>query len=62
MIKTGITLPERVEPDAIVEALLEIRFDSTTLPEIFLGRMADKPTLRGLQQRRLPAYEIAPGR
>jgi uncharacterized protein (TIGR04255 family) len=58
MLKSGKPLPERLKHDAIVEALLELRFQSTTLPEVFLGRMVDHEAWKGLKQRRLPAYEI----
>ena len=51
-------IPEKLKHDAIVEVLLEIRFDMTTLPEVFFGRLVDYPPWKGFQQRRMPAYEI----
>lgn len=44
-------------PNAILESILEIRFD-TTIPEILFGRFADFEPWRDFQQNRLPAYEI----
>jgi uncharacterized protein (TIGR04255 family) len=52
-------VPTKLKNDAIVEALLEVRFDtSTTIPEILFGRLADYGPWKELTQRRLPAYEI----
>lgn len=53
-------IPEELENDAIVEAVLEIRFDMETVPEVFFGRLADFSPWKGFRQRRLPAYEIPP--
>lgn len=52
------TVPEKLKQDAIVEALLEIRFDSQTIPEILLGRLADHSAWNNFHQRRLPISEI----
>ena len=51
-------IPAKLKHDAIVEALLEVRFDMTTIPEILLGRLADWPSWKGFEQDRMPAYEI----
>ena len=51
-------VPDKLKHDAIVEALLEVRFDTSTIPEVLLGRLADNPSWRGFQQRRLPISEI----
>jgi uncharacterized protein (TIGR04255 family) len=55
---TNKPIPVKLRDDAIVEALLEIRFEMSTLPEIFFGRMAEYAPWKLLQQRRMPAYEI----
>ena len=34
-------IPAKLKHDAIVEALLEVRFDMTTVPEVLFGRLAD---------------------
>lgn len=51
-------IPAKLKHDAIVEALLEMRFDMTTIPEVLLGRLADCPSWKGFEQDRMPAYEI----
>jgi uncharacterized protein (TIGR04255 family) len=51
-------IPAKLKYDAIVEALLEVRFDMTTIPEVLLGRLADCPLWKGFEQDRMPTYEI----
>lgn len=51
-------LPRRINPDAIVEALIEIRFELSTLPEVFLGQLLSSPALAGLRPVRLPQADI----
>lgn len=51
-------LPKKVSPDAIVEALLEVRFRTTTLPEVVSGRLTDSPAWKGLLPQRLPAADL----
>jgi uncharacterized protein (TIGR04255 family) len=60
MVAKGTPLPERIDPDAILEALLEIRFDLVSpLPEVLFGRLSEIPQWKGFtQQRRLPAYDM----
>lgn len=56
-------LPQKLEHDAIIEAIVELRFDVTdgsTIPEVFFGRLVDHPTWKGFQQRRLPEAELPP--
>lgn len=60
MVKRGTNLPDKLNSDAIVEAILEIRFEGIAIPEIFYGRMADKEPWKHYTQRRLPGYEIPP--
>src|SRR4051812_17635047 len=52
------TLPDRIEPDAIVEALVEFRFEHTELSELVLGRLVDLPCWEGFEQARLPTADI----
>jgi hypothetical protein len=47
-------IPAKLKYDAIVEALLEVRFDMTTIPEVLLGRLADCPSWKGFEQDRMP--------
>lgn len=51
-------LPERIEPDAILEALVEFRFEHTELPELVLGRLLDLSLWEGYTQMRLPTADI----
>lgn len=52
------SLPEKLKHDAIVESLLEVRFTMATIPEIFIGRLAEYEPWKGFSQHRMPAYEI----
>lgn len=51
-------IPMKLKYDAIVEALLEIRFEMATIPEIFFGRLAEYQPWKGFSQHRMPGYEI----
>ena len=52
-------IPRKLKHDAIIEALLEIRFDmAATIPEVFFGRLVDHVSWKGFEQRRLPAYQV----
>ena len=55
-------VPEKLKNDAIVEALVELRFDMPTggLPEIFFVRLAQNPAWKKFEQRTLPAFHIPP--
>jgi uncharacterized protein (TIGR04255 family) len=58
MASGGKPVPKKLKIDAIVEALLEVRFETETMPEILLGRLADYGPWKGFTQRRLPAYDL----
>jgi len=51
-------IPAKLENDAIVEAIFEIRFDMETLPEVIFGRLTDYDPWKGFRQSRLPAYNL----
>ena len=51
-------IPAKLKDDAIVEALLEIRFDMSGLPEVLIGRLSEYGPWKQLSQQRMPAYEI----
>ena len=53
-------IPKKLKHDAIVEAVFEVRFDVTTLPMVFFGRLADYDPWKGFNQAALPAYGIPP--
>jgi uncharacterized protein (TIGR04255 family) len=54
----GNALPERINPDAILEALVEFRFEHSDLPELVLGRLLDTQLWESYMQVRLPAADI----
>jgi uncharacterized protein (TIGR04255 family) len=59
MVATGEPLPIRIDPDAIIEALFELRFDAVSpLPEVLFGRLASVPAWSSFQARRLPTYDL----
>ena len=60
VVARGTPLPERLRNDAIVEALLEIQFETGTLPERFIGRMTDSGPWKDVEQRYLPAHQLPP--
>jgi uncharacterized protein (TIGR04255 family) len=49
-------LPAEVSPDSILEALLEIRYETQVLPEIVYGRIVDNSNWEDFAQSTLPAY------
>jgi uncharacterized protein (TIGR04255 family) len=53
-------IPAKLKNDAIVEALVELRFDMPTggLPEIFFVRLAQNPAWKEFEQRMLPTFNI----
>jgi uncharacterized protein (TIGR04255 family) len=51
-------LPKELKHDSIVETVFEIRFDTSAIPEVFFGRLAECSSWQNFQQRRLPAADI----
>lgn len=51
-------LPKRLSRDAILEALLEIRFETRQLGEVLVGRLASLPLYEGYGVNRLPIANI----
>jgi len=61
MVKRGTPLPDKLKTDAIIEAVLEIRFQSKTrIPEVFFGKFVDSGPWRDWEQRYLPINNIPP--
>lgn len=54
----GKPLPERIDPDAILEALVEFRFEHAELPEAIIGRLLDAPLWADYTQVRLATADI----
>ncbi len=55
---SGKSLPVKLKTDAIVEAILEVRFQTAMIPEIFFGRLADYGPWKRYTQRRMPFYDV----
>lgn len=51
-------VPRKLKNDAIVEAVFEIRFSSSTIPEILFGRISEFHPWRGLKQASLPLSQF----
>lgn len=51
-------LPRKLRNDAILEALLELRFDTSDVPEVAVGRLIDHPQWRAFAQNRTPISNI----
>jgi len=51
-------LPAKLKDDAIVEALVEIQFDSDDIGEIVIGRLSDSELWNGYSAQRLSASNI----
>lgn len=58
MSRRGSHIPKKLTHDAIVEALLELRFETTTSPEFLLVRLAELDAWKPFSSSRLPAYSI----
>src|ERR1700683_441037 len=58
MVARGTSLPRKLKHDSIVEALLELRFETITISEVLFGRLIEHQYWKGFAQRRLPAYDI----
>ncbi len=54
MSTRGRGTPRKLKRDAIVEALYEIRFTTSTLYEVLSGRLADYAPWKGFKQKQLP--------
>lgn len=50
--------PAKLEPDAIVEALVELRFETPELAEITVGRLSDNTFWSDYSHARLPVADI----
>lgn len=51
-------LPRKLTPDAIVEAMVELRYEHQDLWEVVVGRLASADFMTGCEQQRLPAGEM----
>lgn len=58
MPNAGKSIPAKLKHDAIIEAILEIRFETSTMTEVLIGRLADHSPWKGFKPKRLPASEI----
>jgi uncharacterized protein (TIGR04255 family) len=53
-----LDLPRKLKKDAVAEALLEVRFDSTELGELVVGKLASHETWKSFPSSRLPLADI----
>lgn len=56
-------VPHKMKRDAIIEALIEIRFElpaNSLAPEVLLGRLVDNEAWAGFEHRRFPIAEMPP--
>lgn len=59
MVARDAPLPQSIKPDALIEAVLEIRYDApTVLSEVVFARLAEHSAWAGYTQLRLPASQI----
>lgn len=58
MSRRGSRIPRKLKHDAIVEAIVELRFETTTKPEYLLVRLAEMEAWKQFNESRLPAYSI----
>jgi uncharacterized protein (TIGR04255 family) len=54
----SVKLPNKLKDDSITEALVEIRFASSDLDEVIVGRLSDFTAWDGYTKARLPAADI----
>ena len=54
-------LPERIDPDAIIEALVECRFEHADLPEAIVGRLLDASLWADYSQKPAAAGALGGG-
>lgn len=58
MPENGIAIPLKLKHDFILEVVFELRFETSTPPEILFGRLADQTPWKSFRQEPLPAYNI----
>lgn len=58
MPQNGTEIPIKLKHDFILEVVFELRFETSTLPEVLFGRFADHAPWQGFRPEPLPAYSI----
>lgn len=56
----ALGLPDRIRPDAILEAIVDVRFSSSDFPEMVVGRLLSAPEFSVFSKIRLPQADIPP--
>jgi uncharacterized protein (TIGR04255 family) len=56
--KRGSHVPKTLKRDAIIEALIEMRFETPTKPEFLLVRLSEMEAWKDFKESRLPAFSI----
>jgi uncharacterized protein (TIGR04255 family) len=55
---TKAEYPEKLRDDCIVEAICELRFDTSELAEVVVGRLTDAAPWKSFSQHRLPFADV----
>ena len=55
---TGEMLPNKLKDDAIVEAICQVRFVTSEVPEVVVGRLSDDPSWKDFKRERLSVSDI----
>ena len=58
MSRRGSRVPRKLKHDAIIEALIEMRFETRTKPEFLLVRLNEMNAWSDFKESRLPAFSI----
>jgi len=58
MPQNSTSIPLKLKHDFILEVVFELRFETSTLPEVLFGRLADYAPWQGFRQEPMPAYSI----
>lgn len=53
-------LPKKLKKDAILEALVDVRFESSEVEDILIGRLSDTPKWKSFERRVNPVKEVPP--
>ena len=58
MTENSKPVPKKLKNDAIVEAIFEIRFSMSTIPEVLIGRISEYAPWSGFKQTTLPISQF----
>lgn len=58
MSRRGSRIPRKLKRDSIIEAIIELRFETTTKPEFLLVRLSEMDVWKQFVESRLPVFSI----